>query len=75
MKRQLTLLKEIRQAIDDVRVLAEHDNEGAHCAEDKLFIRILELIADGELKTKVEMQKAAALGVELSKLEYRRWYV
>ena len=64
MNQQRNHLEEIRQAIDGVRVLAEHDNKSAHCDEDKLYIQILRLIAEGAFKTKAEMQEAAALGVE-----------
>jgi len=67
-------LQDIRNAIAGVAVTALNDNEGAHCEEDRIYHAILQAIADGTFKTKAEMQEAAALGVQLSKLEYRRWY-
>ena len=62
-------LKEIKAAFKYVRDVSTSDNEDAHCTEDTVYISILAYIAAGNCKTKVEMQKAAALGAELPKLE------
>lgn len=67
-------LQDIRNAIAVVEATAKNDHEAAHCDEDQIYREILRLIAEGTFATKEEMQEAAALGVQLSKIEYNRWY-
>lgn len=46
------------------------DNEAAHGDEDRLYVAVLEAIADGS----PDAQELAKEALKANKLEYDRWY-
>lgn len=67
----MTLTAEQVQAeLDAIRAIAAHDDEGAHIAEDALYRKVLEAIADGAENAPT----LARLALKTGEIDFSRWY-
>jgi hypothetical protein len=64
-------VEQIREEVNRIRDLAaeEHDHH-AHLAQDKLYLSVLRVIADGDLNAAL----MAAAALEVDEIEFTRWY-
>lgn len=62
-------LDEVRDKIEEIRNILS-DDEHSHSLEDKLYIKVLQSIANKECESPSEL---AELALETQKLDFSRW--
>lgn len=64
-------IEEIRERVQRIAIIAEHDDEGAHAAEDDLYVDVLRAIA--EMDPLNPSGQFAREALKAWAIEFERW--